>query len=138
MTTMIAGFTAAALVAAAVSDPAWTASLRSPDGAALAATARVEQLGGDSLRITIDVRGAEPGGSVPWSLYRGRCSALGAVHGSRSAYPDLALDLSGETWEVASVAAPLQAGQTYAVAIGEPGTRPSACGNLEAVVAGRN
>jgi hypothetical protein len=126
------------LVFAAGADPVWTATLRSPEGGVVGATARIEPFGTDSLRITIDVRGAAPDATIPWFLYRGRCGQLGAIHGQRDAYPPLVTDLTGETWEIVSLAAPLAAGEPYAVAIGGEGGSPLACGNLAVVVADRS
>ena len=113
----------------------WSATLRPQNGSTVSGTATAQPVAGDSLVVTIKIRGTKAGDSNPWHVHSGGCDSSGAVLGDPSRYAPLTIgaDQSAET--TARVKALLTLGVPYSINVHRSPSDLSviACGNLRPV-----
>lgn len=102
-------------------------------GFRITGTVEATAVNADTVKVSVDVRGAPARSEIPWAVHEGTCSNVGRVHGSQSAYPPLVTDFTGETWENAVLSLPLLEGKPYVVVVNRPSapTQMAACGELK-------
>ena len=113
----------------------WSATIRPLDGSTVSGTATAQPREGDSLLVTIRIKGAKAGDSNPWHLHSGGCDSSGAVLGDPARYAPMTIgaDQAGEA--TASVRTTLTIGVPYSVNVHRSRSDMSviACGNLRPV-----
>ena len=113
----------------------WSATIRPLDGSTVSGTATAQPREGDSLLVTIHIKGAKAGDSNPWHLHGGGCDSSGAVIGDPSRYTPMSIG-DGQTGEAtAMVKTILTIGVPYSVNVHRSRSDMSviACGNLRPV-----
>jgi len=110
----------------------WSATLQPRGGSRTTGSARLESVGTDSLRLTLNLQHARPHATLAWAIHHGKCSEAGAVWGTPESYPPLETDFTGETWEVVYVTeAPPNGAFSVVIHSGAELTGGiAACGNL--------
>lgn len=84
--------------------------------------------------VTVSVMGAMSGGSHPWAIHEGRCSAQGAVVGTMSSYPPINIGTDGRGQASASIPARLDEAKDYVVVVHGSASMMEtivACGDLD-------
>jgi hypothetical protein len=113
----------------------WSAVIRPLDGSTVSGTATAVPRGGDTLDVTIRIKGGTSGESLPWHLHNGGCDSSGAVLGDPARYQAIkvAADQGGE--ETAHVVTRLKVGVPYSVNVhrSPADMRVIACGNLRPI-----
>ena len=113
----------------------WSATIRPIDGSTVSGTATATVGAGDSLTLTIQVKGGKSGETLPWHLHSGGCDKSGAVLGDASQYEPMVIaeDMSGT--ETARVVVKLNVGVPYSVNVHKSANDMSviSCGNLRPV-----
>jgi hypothetical protein len=113
----------------------WSATIRPIDGSTVTGTATATLGAGDSLTVTIQVKGGKSGETLPWHLHSGGCDKPGAVLGDASQYEPMVVaeDMSGT--ETAHVVVKLNVGVPYSVNVHKSTADMSviSCGNLRPV-----
>jgi hypothetical protein len=113
----------------------WSATLRPQNGSTVSGSATALPIAGDSLVVTLKIKGAKAGDSNPWHVHSGGCDSSGAVLGDPSRYAPMTIgtDQSAET--TARVKALLTIGVPYSINVHRSPSDMSviACGNLRPV-----
>lgn len=124
----------ALLAGAAVASPkVWTATLMSNGNSGVAGTARIETVGNDSLKATVNVTGAAKNSSLSWGIHSGKCTAPGAMLGGGGVYQSVMADSSGGGSATSTLKVELKANTDYAVVVhGSGAGSTAACGELKA------
>ncbi len=108
------------------------------NGSTVSGTATAEPRTGDSLVVSIRIKGAKAGDLNPWHLHSGGCDSSGAVIGDPSHYAPITTGADQAGQSTARVKAMLTVGVPYSVNVhrapGDMGV--IACGNLRPI-AGR-
>lgn len=124
-----------ATAALALSLKEWSATIRPQDGSAISGTATVVPREGDSLQVTISIKGANAGDTHPWHVHQGGCDNSGAVIGDASRYKPMSVGPNQAGEATVKVKAALTIGVPYSVnvhrSLSDPGV--VACGNLRPV-----
>ena len=116
----------------------WSATLRPQDGSTVSGIATAQPHEGDSLVVTIRIKGATAGNPNPWHVHAFVCDSSGAVLGAPARYTPITIgsDQSGEA--TARVKTMLMVGVPYSVNVhrapGDMGV--IACGNLRPIAGG--
>jgi hypothetical protein len=113
----------------------WSATLRPQNGSTVSGSATALPIAGDSLVVTLKIKGAKAGDTNPWHVHSGGCDSSGAVLGDPSRYAPMTIgtDQSAET--TARVKALLTIGVPYSINVHRSPSDMSviACGNLRPV-----
>ena len=93
----------------------WSAVISPQNGSTVSGTATAEPRVGDTLIVSIRIKGAGAGNLNPWHVHSGGCDSSGAVIGDPSRYAPMtiAADQSGQA--TARVKAMLTVGVPYSV-----------------------
>jgi hypothetical protein len=128
----------AAMAALTLTFKEWSAVIQPQNGSTVSGTATATPTMGDSLVVTIRIKGAIAGDVNPWHLHSGGCDSSGAVIGDPSRYAAMNIAASQTGEATARVKALLTVGVPYSVNVhrspGDMGV--IACGNLRPI-AGR-
>lgn len=113
----------------------WSATLRPQNGSTVSGTATAQPLTGDSLVVTIKIKGAKAGDSNPWHVHSGGCDSSGAVIGDPSRYAPMTIGTDQAAEATARVKALLTLGVPYSINVHRSSSDMSviACGNLRPV-----
>lgn len=129
----VVAFAAAAFLALTVKE--WSAVISPQNGSTVSGTATAEPHVGDSLVVSIRIKGAMSGNLNPWHVHSGGCDSSGAVLGDPSRYTPMTIgsDQSGQA--TARVKAMLTVGVPYSINVHRsPGDMAViACGNLRPI-----
>lgn len=133
LTIPLALLSVAALSFGASRAPTWIATIKASDGTQLTGLARVEAMGADSSRASIEVSGAKAGSVLPWHIHKGGCGAKGTIMADAKAYPPIMVGPDGSGSSRATLAAQPTTPSGYAVQVHRSATEmtPIACGALE-------
>ena len=116
----------------------WSAVIQPQNGSTVSGTATVEPRTGDSLVVSIRIKGAKTGDVNPWHVHTGGCDSSGAVLGEAARYTAMNIksDQTGEA--TARVKTLLTVGVPYSVNVHRSPSDMGviACGNLRPI-AGR-
>ena len=125
----------AATAVVALSFKEWSATLRPQNGSTVSGTATAQDAAGDSLVVTLRIKGAKSGDSNPWHVHSGGCDSSGAVLGDPSRYAPMAIGTDGSAEATARVKAVLTINVPYSINVHRSPTDMSviACGNLRPV-----
>lgn len=130
-------FTLAAAATTTLSLKEWSAMLQPQNGSTVSGTATVQALVGDSVAVTIRVKGAKTGDVNPWHVHSGGCDSSGAIIGDASRYAPMTID--GDMGEAtARIKTVFTVGVPYSINVHRSAADMGviACGNLRPV-AGR-
>lgn len=113
----------------------WSATLRPQNGSTVSGTATAQPVTGDSLVVTIKIKGAKAGDSNPWHVHSGGCDSSGAVIGDPSRYAPMTIGTDQAAEATARVKALLTLGVPYSINVHRSSSDMSviACGNLRPV-----
>lgn len=113
----------------------WSATLRPHNGSTVSGTATAQPLTGDSLVVTIKIKGAKAGDSNPWHVHSGGCDSSGAVLGDPSRYAPMTIGTDQAAEATARVKALLTLGVPYSINVHRSPSDMAviACGNLRPV-----
>ena len=113
----------------------WSATLRPQNGSTVSGTATAQPLTGDSLVVTIKIKGAKAGDSNPWHVHSGGCDSSGAVIGDPSRYAPMTIGTDQAAEATARVKALLTLGVPYSINVHRSPSDMAviACGNLRPV-----
>jgi hypothetical protein len=113
----------------------WSATLRPQNGSTVSGTVTAQPVTGDSLVVTIRIKGGKAGDSNPWHVHSGGCDSSGAVLGDPSRYAPMTIGTDQSAEATARVKAMLALGVPYSVNVHRsPGDMTViACGNLRPV-----
>ena len=113
----------------------WSATLRPQNGSTISGTATALPLTGDSLVVTIKIKGAKAGDSNPWHVHSGGCDSSGAVLGDPSRYAPMTIGTDQAAEATARVKALLTLGVPYSINVHRSPSDMAviACGNLRPV-----
>ena len=95
------------------------------------ATAKVAEGRTDA---TVTLTGGTPGQVHPWAIHEGKCSAMGMMVGTMSAYPDITVGANGNGQANVQLNARLDEAKDYAVAVHASHANMAtviACGDLD-------
>ncbi len=128
----------AATAVMAITVKEWSATIRPVDGSTVSGTATAVQGTGDSVAVTIEVKGGRSGETLPWHLHTGGCDKAGAVLGDAKQYVPMVIAEALTGKETAHVVVPLAVGTSYSVNVHRSPADMSviACGNLRPVAGG--
>ena len=129
----VLALTATAVVSLSVKE--WSATLRPHNGSTVSGTATAQPLTGDSLVVTIKIKGAKAGDSNPWHVHSGGCDSSGAVLGDPSRYAPMTIGTDQAAEATARVKALLTLGVPYSINVHRSPSDMAviACGNLRPV-----
>ena len=129
----VVAFAATAFLALTVKE--WSAVISPQNGSTVSGTATAEPHVGDSLVVSIRIKGATSGNLNPWHVHSGGCDSSGAVLGDPSRYTPMTIgsDQSGQA--TARVKAMLTVGVPYSINVHRsPGDMAViACGNIRPI-----
>lgn len=110
----------------------WSATLRPQNGSTVSGTATAQPITGDSLVVTIRIKGAKAGETNPWHVHSGGCDSSGAVLGDPSRYAAMTIGTDGSAETTARVKAMLTIGVPYSINVHRSPTDMGviSCGNL--------
>jgi hypothetical protein len=113
----------------------WSATIRPLDGSTVSGSATAQPRDGDSLVVTIRIKGAKAGDTNPWHLHSGGCDSSGAVLGDPARYTPMNIGANQTGEATARVKMLLTIGVPYSVNVHRsPGDMSViACGNLRPV-----
>ena len=113
----------------------WSATLRPQNGSTVSGNATAQPIAGDSLVVTIKIKGAKAGDSNPWHVHSGGCDSSGAVLGDPSRYAPMTIGTDQSAEATARVKALLTLGVPYSINVHRSPSDMSviACGNLRPV-----
>ena len=113
----------------------WSATLRPQNGSTVSGTATAQPIAGDSMVVTIRIKGAKAGDSNPWHVHSGGCDSSGAVIGDPSRYAPMTIATDQSAEATARVKALLTLGVPYSINVHRSSSDMSviACGNLRPV-----
>lgn len=113
----------------------WSATLRPQNGSTVSGTATAQPVTGDSLVVTIKIKGAKAGDSNPWHVHSGGCDSSGAVIGDPSRYAPMTIGTDQAAEATARVKALLTLGVPYSINVHRSPSDMAviACGNLRPV-----
>jgi len=125
----------AATAVVSLSFKEWSATLRPQDGSTVTGNATAQPMTGDSLVVTIRIKGAKAGDTNPWHLHSGGCDSSGAVLGDPSRYAPMTIATDQSAGATARVKALLTIGVPYSINVHRSPSDMSviACGNLRPV-----
>jgi hypothetical protein len=95
------------------------------------ATAKVAEGRTDA---TVTLTGGTPGQVHPWAIHEGKCSAMGMMVGTMSAYPDITVGANGNGQANVQLNARLDEAKDYSVAVHASHANMAtiiACGDLD-------
>lgn len=95
------------------------------------ATAKVAEGRTDA---TVTLTGGTPGQVHPWAIHEGKCSAMGMMVGTMSAYPDITIGANGNGQANVQLNARLDEAKDYSVAVHASHANMAtiiACGDLD-------
>ena len=132
----VVAFAATAFLALTVKE--WSAVISPQNGSTVSGTATAETHVGDSLVVSIRIKGAMSGNLNPWHVHSGGCDSSGAVLGDPSRYAPMTIgaDQTGQT--TARIKAMLTVGVPYSVNVHRSSSDMAviACGNLRPIAGG--
>lgn len=113
----------------------WSAMIRPQNGSTVSGTAMAQPQTGDSLVVTIRIKGGKAGDVNPWHLHSGGCDSSGAVLGDPSRYAPMTIGADQAAEATARVKAVLTVGVPYSINVHRS---PSdlgviACGNMRPI-----
>ncbi len=113
-----------------LSPTSWTATLEAKDGSQVGGSARIEAVGADSSRTTLQLTGAKPGSQLPWHVHQGACGTKGPVVGDPLSYPMLQVGPDGKAVGTLTMSSPPPAAGEYSVNVHRSAgdMTPIACG----------
>ena len=113
----------------------WSATLRPQNGSTVSGTATAQDVSGDSLAVTLRIKGARSADSNPWHVHSGGCDSSGAVLGDPSRYAPMTIGTDGSAEASARVKATLTIGVPYSINVHRSASDLTviACGNLRPV-----
>ena len=116
----------------------WSATLTPQNGSTVSGTATAAPRTGDSLLVTIRIKGGKSGDVTPWHVHSGGCDSSGAILGDPSRYAPLTIGTDQSAEATALVKAVLTVGVPYSVNVHRSTSDLGviACGNLRPI-AGR-
>jgi len=125
----------AATAVVSLSFKEWSATLRPQDGSTVTGNATAQPMTGDSLVVTIRIKGAKAGDTNPWHVHSGGCDSSGAVLGDPSRYAPMTIATDQSAGATARVKALLTIGVPYSINVHRSPSDMSviACGNLRPV-----
>lgn len=125
----------AATAVVSLSFKEWSATLRPLDGSTVTGNATAQPMTGDSLVVTIRIKGAKAGDTNPWHVHSGGCDSSGAVLGDPSRYAPMTIATDQSAGATARVKALLTIGVPYSINVHRSPSDMSviACGNLRPV-----
>jgi len=130
---MLAALGTAGWITVGSSLKVWTAALDEKDGSGVSGSARVETIKDDSVRATVNIKGAASKASLSWGIHTGKCAALGAMLGGGGVYQAVQADSSGGGSATSSLKLEFKSGTDYSVVVhGSPAGSVAACGELKA------
>lgn len=95
----------------------WSAMLNAVGGSGVSGTAK-GTTAHDSTHVTVNVKGAQPGATLPWHIHDGKCTDSGApVFGDASAYPPLVVGSDGTATATAHLSTKLNEARNYIINI---------------------
>lgn len=95
----------------------WSATLNAMGGSGVTGTAS-GTTGHDSTHVTVNIKGAQPGATLPWHIHDGKCTDSGPpVFGDASAYPPLVVGSDGTATATANLATKLNEARNYIINI---------------------
>jgi hypothetical protein len=122
----------AATAVVALSFKEWSATLSPLNGSTISGTATAQPAVGDSLIVTLRIKGARAGDTNPWHLHSGGCDSSGAVIGDPSRYAPMTIGTDHSGQATARVKAVLAVGVPYSVNVHRSTGEMTvvSCGNL--------
>ena len=116
----------------------WSAIIRPLNGSTVSGTSTATPRAGDSLAVSIRIKGARTGDSNPWHLHSGGCDSSGAVIGDPGRYTPMTIEAGGTGEATALVKTILTVGVPYSVNVHRSPSDMDviACGNLRPIAGG--
>jgi hypothetical protein len=113
----------------------WSATIRPLDGSTVSGSATAQPGDGDSLVVTIRIKGGKVGDTNPWHLHSGGCDSSGAVLGDPARYTPMSIGANQAGEATARIKMLLTIGVPYSVNVHRSPSDMSviACGNLRPV-----
>jgi hypothetical protein len=113
----------------------WSAVIQPQNGSSISGTATAQPRDGDSLLVSIRIKGARAGDNHPWHVHSGGCDSSGAVLGNPARYAPMSIGVNQTGEATARVKALLAVGVAYSVNVHRSPADMGviACGNLRPI-----
>jgi hypothetical protein len=113
----------------------WSAMIGPLNGSTVSGTATATPREGDSLLVSIRIKGGKTGDTNPWHVHSGGCDSSGAVLGDPGRYTSMTIGADGTGEATALVKTILTVGVPYSVNVHRSASDMGmiACGNLRPI-----